>query len=169
MIISHFIHRQTLSLPKKKSLIYIKQLPCCFEKIFFCLWSFGLLSITGLKNVTCSSNNAHHNLSFRTKRVLKCLRKMLALFCKVIAARIPKCFNEMFLPLQTECPGVRDRDTCHVVGYPESLPTSETSLHTEISSHANKRRFPVHVTMTVNTHRKLLISNCSAIVTSPQS
>lgn len=26
--------------------------PCCFEKIFFCLCSFGRLSITGLKNVT---------------------------------------------------------------------------------------------------------------------
>ena len=26
--------------------------PCCFEKIFFCLCSFGRLSMTGLKNVT---------------------------------------------------------------------------------------------------------------------
>lgn len=61
-----------------------------------------------------------------------------------------KCFTETFLPLQTECPGVQDRDTCHAVGYPGNLPTSETLLHTEISSHANKRRFLIHVTTTGN-------------------
>lgn len=61
-----------------------------------------------------------------------------------------KCFKETFLPLQTECLVVRDRDTCHAVGYPGSLPTSETLLHTKISSHANKLRFLIHVTMTGN-------------------
>lgn len=31
-------------------------LPCCFEKIFFCLCSFGRRSMTGLKNVTWVEN-----------------------------------------------------------------------------------------------------------------
>lgn len=61
-----------------------------------------------------------------------------------------KCFEETFLPLQTECPAVQDRDTCHAVGYPGNLPTSETLLHTKISSHANKLRFLIHVTATGN-------------------
>lgn len=62
-----------------------------------------------------------------------------------------RCFKETFLPLQTECPGVQDRDTCHAAGYQGNLLTSETLLHTKISSHANKLRFLIHVTMTGNT------------------
>lgn len=62
-----------------------------------------------------------------------------------------KCFKETFSPLQTEYPGAPDRDTCHGVGYPGNLPTSETLLHTKISSHANKLRFLIHVTVTGNT------------------
>lgn len=61
-------------------------------------------------------------------------------------------FKEPFLPLQTVCPGVQDRDTCHGAGCPGNLPASETSLHTEISSHANKLRFLIHVTKTGNTY-----------------
>lgn len=149
--------------------VCIKQLPCCFEKIFFCLWSFGLLSITGLKNVTCSSSNVCHNSSFRTKCILKSLRKeFVKLLCKIILATVPKCLKEQLLPLQTKCPGVQDRDTCHAVGCPGNLPASETSLHTGISSHANKLRFPIHVTMTASKHRKFCSSNCFAIITSPQ-
>jgi len=30
--------------------------PCCFENIFFCLWSLVLRSMTGLKKVTCNKN-----------------------------------------------------------------------------------------------------------------
>lgn len=77
--------------------------------------------------------------------------KLVKLFCHVILGSMFKCFKETFLPLQTECPGVRDRDTCHAVGCPGNLPTSETLLHTKISSHANKLRFLIHVTMTGNT------------------
>lgn len=36
------------------------------------------------------------------------------------------CSKETSLPLQTEYPGVQDRDTCHAVGYPGNLPTSGT-------------------------------------------
>lgn len=80
---------------------------------------------------------------------------------------MPKHLKEQHSPLQTECPGAQDTDTCHAVGCPGNLPASETSLHTGISSHANKLRFPIHVTMTASTHRKLLRSNCSARITSP--
>lgn len=82
---------------------------------------------------------------------LKVQGKLVKLFCHVILASIFKCFKETFSPLQTECPGVPDRDTCHAVGYPGNLPTSETLLHTEISSHANKLRFLIHGTITGNT------------------
>lgn len=34
--------------------LWFDSLPCCLEKIFFCRWSLGMRSMTGLKKITCS-------------------------------------------------------------------------------------------------------------------
>lgn len=34
--------------------LWSDSLPCCLEKIFFCRWSLGMRSMTGLKKITCS-------------------------------------------------------------------------------------------------------------------
>lgn len=58
------------------------------------------------------------------------------------------------LPLQTKYPVVPNRDTCHAAGCLKNLLTSEILQHTEIANHANKLKFPVHVTKIIKKKQK---------------
>lgn len=58
------------------------------------------------------------------------------------------------LPLQIKYPVVPNRDTCHAVGCLKNLLTSEILQHTETANHANKLKFPVHVTRIIKKNNK---------------